>query len=117
MQIHQVERDSTLQIPLDPIDGDLPADVHNPTKADAGLGDGLVDTLILLNPLTEIALSVLFRHAGVVWVARRHFERNVGRDHGRVIAVAFQEKELQVGLLGETGLNLGSSIACRIGGV
>lgn len=117
MQVHQIERDSTLQIPLDSIDRYLSSDIHDPAKADPRLRNRLIHALVLLDSFPEITFSVLFGHASVIRIARGDLERNVGGDDSRVVAVGFEEEQLEVGLLGETCLDLGASIASRVGGV
>lgn len=57
MQVHQVERDATLKVTLDPVDRNLLADVQDLAVADAWLGQSLIDALVLLDTLAEIAFG------------------------------------------------------------
>jgi hypothetical protein len=80
MQIHQIKRDPTLQIPGDPIDLNLPADVQNLAPRDIRFLDRLVDALVLLNPFSEIPLGFFLGHVLVIWIAGTSFESDVGGD-------------------------------------
>ncbi len=94
MQIHQVERDPTLQIPLNPVDGDLLADVQDFTERNVGLCDRLIDAFVLFYPFPEIALGLFSRHAIIIWIAGLDLQRNVGSDNRWIVAVRFEEEEL-----------------------
>jgi hypothetical protein len=69
MQIHQIKRDPTLQVPCDPIDLNLSPDVQDLAPRDIGFLDGLVYALVLLNPFTEIPLGFFLGHVFVIWIA------------------------------------------------
>lgn len=86
MQIHQVERNSRLQISLDPVDRDLLSDIQDPAEADPWLGNGLVHLLIRLNALLEIRNSFLLTHSRIVRITRASFESHVGSDDDGVVA-------------------------------
>jgi hypothetical protein len=110
MQVHQIERDSTLQIPLDAIDGDLLPDVPYPTERDVWLGDGLINALILLDTVAEVSLGLVARHAFVIWIPRLYLEGYISSDDCWVITVRFEKDKLKIRFLGDPGLNLGSSL-------
>jgi len=86
MQIHQVKRDPTLQIPSDPIDLNLPAHIQNLAPRDIRFLDRLVHALVLLNPFPEIPLGFFLGHSFVIWIAGTSFESDVGGDDLGVVA-------------------------------
>jgi len=89
MQVHQVECNSTLQVPLDSIDRYLTTDIQDSTETDFRLRDSLIHRFVCCYTFPEIGLGFGFRHACVVWIARLDFERDVGSDEGGVVAVRF----------------------------
>lgn len=96
MQVHQVERNSTLQVRVDLVHRDHLSDIKNPAKRDIGFGDSFVDALVLCDPLSEIRDRFVLCHTGVVGIAGRCFEGNVGCDGSRIIAVRLEEDELEI---------------------
>jgi hypothetical protein len=80
VQVHEVESDPTLEVPGDPIDLDLSTDVDDLAPRDIGLGDGLIDALVLLDPLPEIPLGLFLAHVLVIGITGPSFEGDVGSD-------------------------------------
>jgi hypothetical protein len=101
MQIHQVVRHPTLQVPSDLVDVHRSTDVDDLAVTEMGLRDGLVDGFVLGDPILEIALGVSFRHVLVVWVARGDLEGDVGGDDGGIVTDGFEEEEMESGLAGD----------------
>ena len=93
MQVHQVERDSTLQISIDPAQSDLIAHVEDSDIAEMGPRDCLVDALVLLDAPKEIALRTLGGHVLVVGIAGGDLERDIGSDDGGVVADRLEEDD------------------------
>jgi hypothetical protein len=87
MQVHQVESNSTLQIPLDTINRDLPPNIQDPTETDLGFRNRLIDRLVGCYTFSEIRLGLGFRHVLVVRIARLDFERDVRSDDRGVVAI------------------------------
>lgn len=109
MQVHQVECDPTLQIPLDTVHGHLLADVENAAEADPRLGDCLIHGLVLGDAFSEIRLGLFSRHACVIGVTGRCFEGDVrGNDRG-IVAERLEIEELQSGLLRDAMADLFST--------
>jgi hypothetical protein len=85
MQIHQIKRYPTLQIPLYPIYRNLLPHIQNPTETDSWLRDGLIDPFIGVYTPTEIRLGFFSGHALIVWVSGLNFEGDVGGYDGGVV--------------------------------
>jgi hypothetical protein len=101
MQVHQVVRHPTLQIPSDLVDMHRPSDVDDLAVAEMRLRDRLVDSFVLGDSVLEVRFGVGFRHVLVVWVARGNLEGNIGGDNGRVVADGFEEEKVESGLAGD----------------
>lgn len=114
VQIHQVECDTTLQIPLYSVDGDLTTDVKDPTETQIGLRDCIVHRLVCRDPFPEISLGFGFCHILVIWIARLNLERDVCSDDGGVITKRFEEEELQCGFLLNTFGDPSSTFECAV---
>ena len=93
MQVHEVERDSTLQITVNMAQCDLVADVLDPQVGQMGLGNGLVYSFVLADTSLEIRFGLLARHILVVGIARRDLKCDVGGDDSGIVANRFQEDE------------------------
>ena len=106
VQVHEIERDATLEITMNVAQRDLVADVADAEVAEARLCDRLVHGLVLLDAPQEVALSVLARHVLVVRVARGHLERDVRRDHRGVVAHGLEEDDDDALLLRHALLDL-----------
>lgn len=94
MQVHQVERDSTLQIRVNLVHRHHLADIEDPAKRNVGFRDCFIDAFILRNPLLEIRDGFFFGHTGIIGITRRRLQRDIGSDGSRIVAVRFQEDEL-----------------------
>jgi hypothetical protein len=70
MQVHQVERDPTLQVGIDLVHRHHLSDIEYPAKGDIGFGNSFVDAFILSDPLAEIRNSFILCHTGIVGIAR-----------------------------------------------
>lgn len=91
VQIHQVKCDSTLQVPLNLVDGHLSTDIENPTVAQIRFRDGLVDRLVGGDPFPEIRLGFGFGHVLVIGITRLDFQSDIRGDDCWVIAERFEE--------------------------
>lgn len=91
MQIHQVERDPALQIPMYARHGDLAPDVRDAQVREVRLGDRLVHLLVLRDAAQEVALRDLARHVLVVGVAGADLQVDVRGDNGRVVAEGLEK--------------------------
>ena len=89
MQIHEVKSNPGLKVAMNPIHLHLGSHVDNLEIAEMRFGDGFIDRLVLLDPVSEVALSILSRHVGIVRIPRRDLQRNVCGDHRRVVAIGF----------------------------
>lgn len=69
MQVHQVERNPTLQVRIDLVHRDHLSNIEDPTKGNIGFGDGFVDALVLRDSFAEIRNSLFLCHAGVIGIA------------------------------------------------
>lgn len=107
MQVHEIERNSTLQIPVDFADHHLAAYIDNLQVTEMGFGDGFVNSFVLLYAADEIALGVLTRHIFVVRIARGDLQGDIGSDNGRIVTHRFEEYQYQARLPCNTLLNLG----------
>jgi hypothetical protein len=70
MQVHEVEGDPRLEVPIDTVDVDRASDVDDLAVAEIRLRDGLVDRLVLRDPLPEVDLRLGLGHVLVVRIAR-----------------------------------------------
>lgn len=68
MQVHQVKRDPTLEVSVDPVDVNRPSNVDDLAVAEMRFRDGLVDGLVLRDSLPEIDLGGFLGHVLVVGV-------------------------------------------------
>ena len=111
MQIHQIKRDPTLQVPADMVHDDPVADVDDLEVRDARLSDRLVHGLVRADASQEVRLRLLRRHVLVVWVARGHLQRDVRRNDRRIVAERLEEDHSEALLAGDTLLDLVSTLA------
>lgn len=107
MQVHQVKGDPTLKVPFYPIDLHLSPDVQDLAPRDLGLGDRLVDALVLFDPFPEIPFGLFLAHVLVVGITRPSLERDVGGDNLGVVAPGFEEDALETGFAVDPLLDLG----------
>jgi hypothetical protein len=70
MQVHQVERDPTLQVGINLVHRHHLSDIEYPAKGDIGFRNGFVDALVLCDPLSEIRDSLVLCHTGIVGITR-----------------------------------------------
>jgi hypothetical protein len=109
VQIHEVERDATLQVSVYAADGDLIPNVDYPEVREVGLADRLVNGFVLLDAPEEIPLRVFGRRVLVVGVTHANFQRDVGSDDRRVVTDRLEEYEGHPFLLGHPSLNKSST--------
>jgi hypothetical protein len=98
-----------LQVSVYAADGDLVPDVDYFEVREVGLGDCLIYGFVLLDASEEVALGGFGRRVFVVGVTHADFQRDVGSDHGRVIADRLEEYEGQPFLLGHSLLDKSSA--------
>ena len=92
MKVHEVVNDATLQVVLDAIDDDLAANID---EFDVGhvrliLVDGLVDLLVVADPVAEVTGRFLRILTDVVWRGCFDFA-NVAHDEILVVTLRFHE--------------------------
>ena len=86
VQIHEIERDATLQVTMYPANGCLLPDVDYLKVREVRLCNGLINGLIFLDTPEEIPLRIFRRHVLVIWITHADFQRDIGSDNVRVIA-------------------------------
>lgn len=102
MQVHEIESDTTLQISMDVRDGHSLPDVGDLQITESGFVlvlDSLVDLLILFDTTEEVLLRLFSGHVGIVGIAGRDLERDVGCDDGGICAYRLEEDYVQIWLL------------------
>jgi len=105
MQIHQKERDSTLEVSVDSRDGHLAPHIHNLDITQMRLGDGLVHLLILRDPAQEVTLRLFRVHILIIGIPRGHLEGDIGGDDLGVVACGLEEDQRHPRFLGDTFLD------------
>ena len=91
VQVHEIKRDATLQVPVYAADGDLVPNVDYFEVREIRLCDCLVNSFILLDAPEKVPLCVFGRRVLVVRVTHTDFQRNVGSDGSRVITDRLEE--------------------------
>jgi hypothetical protein len=107
VQIHEIERDATLQVAMYPAYGCLFSDVDYLKVREVRLCNGLIYGLIFLNTPEEIPLRVFGRHVLIIWITHADFQRDIGGDDVRVIADGFQKYERHPFLFSNPLLDIG----------
>jgi len=108
MQIHEVERDATLQVSVYAADGDLVPDVGDSEVGEVGLRDRLVDGFVLFDAPQKVSLRVFGGRVLVIRVAHANFQRDVRSDDSRVVAERLEEYKGHPFLFGHPSLNRSS---------
>ena len=97
MQVHEIKRDSTLQISLYSIHCDLLSDIQDPAKAEFGFCDGLIHAFVCFDTSSEILFGFFARHPLVIRVTRLNLECDVYGDDCWIVAKRLQEEQLETG--------------------
>jgi hypothetical protein len=92
MQVHEVEANARLKVSVNLVHLHLVSYVDDLDITEMGLFDRLIDRLVLLDPVPEVALSVLSGHMRIVGIPGRDLEGHIGSDHGRIVTATFQEQ-------------------------
>lgn len=86
MEIHQIERDTTLQISVYPTERYFAANVREAEIRKVGLGDGLIDRLVLSDSAQEIAFGFFTREAGIIRITAADFQSHISSNDCGVVA-------------------------------
>lgn len=108
VQIHQIKRDSALQVTMDPGECYFTADVSDAKVGQMRLGDRLVDRFVLSDPTQEIPLGFFTCKILIVRVSAADFEGHVSGDDGWIVAYGFQKYNDNIFLFSHARLDLGS---------
>jgi hypothetical protein len=93
VQIHQVERDTTLQVSVYATNSYLVPDVDYFEVREVRFHDWFVNGLILFDAPEEVPFRILRGHVLVIRVTHANFERDIGSDDRRVVADRLEEYE------------------------